>query len=106
MRQHPELAVQERRRFGKSEYTRVEALRRFRAGDSLASIARWLGLSVIQTRYLVIQERVEDGEVSRVAPDAEAIRSALDQGGEFGTNAWVACRAFVVENQVRRVGRT
>lgn len=103
MRQHPELDVPERRHFGKSPATRREALRRHRDGDSLESIARWLGLNKNQVRYLLVQERVEDGEVPRVAANPEAIRAALARGGEFATVPWVACRAGVVENHVRRL---
>ena len=102
MRRHLDLSVPERRRFGLEKKTRKEALRRFRAGDSQADIARWLGLNHNQVRYLLMQERVEDGEVAAVAPTASAIREALDEGGEFRTSAWVACRAGVVENAVAR----
>jgi hypothetical protein len=103
MREHPELGVPERRSFGKSAQTRVEALRRYRDGDSQAAIARWLELNHNQVRYLLMQERVEDGEVPRVAPSRRAIREALDRGGEFGTVPWVACRAGVVDSYVERV---
>lgn len=104
MREHPELSVPERRHFGKSEQTRVEALRRYRNGDKFATIAKWLGLNHNQVRYLLMQERVADGEVPRISPTAEAVRAALDAGGEFDSAAWVACRAGVVEDYVRRVG--
>ena len=103
MRRHPKLSVLERRRFGKSAHTCAEALRRYREGAGQGDIALWLGLSPTQVRYLLMQERVEDGEVPRVAPTRGAIREALDRGGEFGTVAWVACRAGVVDNHVRRV---
>lgn len=102
MRQHPELEVLERRRFGQSAETCGEALRRFRDGASQAEIARWLGLSPTQVRYMLMQERVEDGEVPRIARNREAIQEALDRGGEFGKVPWVACRATVVEDCVRR----
>jgi hypothetical protein len=102
MRRHPDLSVREKRRFGKSPQTCAEALRRHRAGTSEAEIARWLKLGPNQVRYLLMQERVEDGEVSAVAPTASAIRKALEDGGEFGSSAWVACRAGVVENDVVR----
>lgn len=52
---------------------------------------------------MLMQERVEDGEVPRVAPNREAILAALDQGDEFGTVPWVACRATLVDNDVKRV---
>src|SRR5687767_4563539 len=103
MRRHLNLSVPERRRFGLKKETRKEALRRFRAGDSQANIARWLGLNHNQFRYLLMQERVEDGEVPAVAPTASAIRRAVEEGGELGSSAWVACRAGVVENEVVRV---
>jgi hypothetical protein len=106
MRHHPELSVPERSRFGKSAETCVEALRRYRDGASHSDIARWLRLSPTQVRYLLMQQRVEDGEVARVDPTRGAIRAALDRGGEFGTIAWVACRAGVVENYVQRVRRS
>lgn len=102
MRSHPELSVPERRRFGKSAQTRREALRRYRAGERLADIARWLELNHNQVRYLLMQERVEDGEVSAIAPSAVTIAAAREAGGEFGTAAWVACRAGVTENYVVR----
>lgn len=102
MRHHPELSVPERRHFGKSAETRAEALRRYRDGETLKSLADWLRLNETQVRYMLMQERVADGEVTRVAPTVEAVRAALDAGGEFGSPAWVACRAGVVENFVRR----
>jgi hypothetical protein len=102
MRRHPDLSVSEKRRFGKSPQTCAEALRRFRAGSSQAEIARWLKLSPLQVRYMLMQERVEDGEVSAVAPTTSAIGKALEDGGEFGSSAWVACRPGVVENYVVR----
>jgi hypothetical protein len=53
-------------------------------------------------RYLLMQERVEDGEVSAIGTSPAAIVAALRAGGEFGTTAWVACRAGVVQNYVVR----
>jgi hypothetical protein len=100
MRRHPQLSVREKRRFGKSAQTCEEALRRHHAGSSQAEIASWLELSPLQVRYLLMQQRVEDGEVPTVAPSLPAIRKALEDGGEFGSSAWVACRADVVENFV------
>jgi hypothetical protein len=105
MREHPELPVWERRHFGKSDATRAEALRRYNRHDTLASIAEWLGLNHTQTRYLLMQERVEHCEVARVHPTGEGIREALDEGGEFASTAWVACRAGVVGNEVLRARR-
>lgn len=102
MRKHPDLSVPERRRFGKTAETRAAALRRFRAGESVANIARRLDLDPIQVRYMLMQERVEDGEVPAVAPNPTAIAGALQAGGEFGTAPWVACRAGVTEHYVRR----
>lgn len=103
MREHPELAVLEKRRFGKSAETCAEALRRSRDGATLAEIASWLDLGPTQVRYMLMQERVEDGEVPRVPANREGIQEALDQGGEFGTVPWVACRATVVDSEVERV---
>ena len=102
MRKHPELSVPERRRFGKSAETRDQALRRFRAGESVTDLARWLDLDPIQVRYMLMQERVEEGEVRAVATNPTAIAAALQAGGEFGTAPWVACRAGVTEYYVRR----
>lgn len=106
MREHPELSVTEKRRFGLSARTRAEALRRFRAGDSRAALAQSLRLNEIQVRYLLMQERVEDGEVPRLAANSEAICEALECGGEYGTPPWVACRAGVTLNIVKRVQRS
>ena len=103
---HLDLDVLKRGRFRLADQRRAEALKRHRDGDSFADIARWLGLNHNQVRYLIMQERVEDGEVPRVANNSDAIREALEGGGEFGTPAWVACRAGVIQNDVVRLQRS
>jgi hypothetical protein len=102
VRRRPDLSVPEKRRFGKSTQTCEEALRQYRAGSSQAEISRRLKLSPLQVRYLLMQQRVQDGEVPAVAPTLTAIRKALEDGGEFSSSAWVACRAGVVETFVVR----
>lgn len=74
---------------------RKAAATAFTSGVPVAEIAEKYKLRLSNARYMVRQELVRQGKVSKISPtDVKALRKAMDDPN-YGDAAWVACRAGI-----------
>jgi hypothetical protein len=83
---------------------RREAAKQFKEGTSVAKIAEAFDLSMTHAAYMVRQELVESGDVSRIKPEAAAIKAALANEKDDATDwHWLACRTGLSTSKVRNL---
>jgi hypothetical protein len=99
----PENPVVTRRLAFLSDAKRKDAAKRFAAGESIAKLTEEFGFQrTMHAAYCLRQQLVEQGDVSRIEPTAEAIKKALkDSDDKHNDWHWLACRTGLSTGRVQ-----
>lgn len=100
------LSIADKRLSHASLSDRRKAVKMAQAGDGIAEVAEFLGISSVKAKFLVMQQQVADGKVPKIKPENEgAIVKALKSGDDFSSVAWVACRTGLSGGKVTQIAK-
>jgi hypothetical protein len=98
------LSVVDKRLEGVKIPDQRKAVKMLANEQSINDVAKFLKLSPVKAKYMVMQRQVEDGDVPKIsATNGKAIVKALKSDSEYGSVAWVACRTGLSDGAVKKI---